>query len=278
MTLSDSSTIIASGQVNTGAVINFTCPAGGEIEGFDANGDPICSTTLSLDQCLSNLTSGGDLAGCDLSSQDISGAIATDVSAFRTNFSNIIFTGLPSLLPGADVNDLSLRDYDTQVLQGDFTRADFSGAQISDAFLGTSIFNDADFRGATILSTRTEIEGGLFSTTNFGQSSLIGANFKGATVDAGFFDSHMALTDFDNATLDGSLFIRADLVGSSFVGASGPSISFSGSRMNSADFTNFTGGGLNLFDTSMPFANLTGAAMGDSGAGGGFKSQLNAPL
>ncbi|MCH2097562.1 MAG: pentapeptide repeat-containing protein [Pseudomonadales bacterium] len=159
LTLSDATTIVADGVLPGSNFSDFLCPDGGQIEGFDSDANPICSTSTTALKCEQNLANDGDLVKCDLSGRDLSDrfVVASGLSAHRANFSGVIMQNAGVLEDGADPATATYRDIRVQKLTGDLSETDFSNSSLLDIDFSGANLRGATFAGANITSSNQDL-------------------------------------------------------------------------------------------------------------------------
>ncbi len=143
-------------------------------------------------------------------------------------------------LPGINLSQAPLDNTDFR--RSVFTRADFSGAFIGNAYLQLCDFSEANMENADLDSSdlyRADLSGATLNRAKMPGARLqeckaVGARFVAADLSGG----DLVMSDFSDSDLSGANLQDANLEGAVFRGAKLSLARFAGARLADADFTN----------------------------------------
>ena len=240
----------------TGTILRGADLTDGSLAGVDLSGKDLTGTILrGADLSDANLTdvdlSGKDLTGAilkgvNLSDRDLAGttlrgtnlsySILTDVNLSGKDLEGTILKGVDLtdmdmteiILEGADLTDANLTGFD---LSGrDLTGTILRGADLSDKDLTGTILRGADLTDAVL--PNAYLSGKDFKNTIFNGVDLSGKD--------------LSETDFESASFKNTNLKNANLSGAKFL------------EVNLTNIKNKSLAGANLFNTAIPYSNLSG--------------------
>lgn len=170
-----------------------------------------------------------DISGADINSQRITVEYFEALNAVGTQFGYTQWVNTPN--------------YIGNVVDSDFTGANFSEASLESVHFTNSLFIGANFSGSEQFSV--SYFGSNFTRANFSGASLFDVIFENsvAAPRSPFLSSplgptgtgtNLTDTDFTNAVIDGTSFINADFTGSVLNGARFQNVNLFGSNITPA--------------------------------------------
>lgn len=213
------------------------------------------------------LREGVDLTGYDLSGLDLSGLRLSEHGLAGADLSGLILDG--ANLSEADLSGCSLA---SAQLSGAFlagtslARASLAGANLAGSCLNGTDLADADcsgtdFTGASLNSVF--LRGAVCAGAVFDRAVLHGNDYRGCVLrGAGFNDARLSGEILEHVDLDEAAFSRAELAGTRLYGTL-RSATFEGCLMERADLSGSSLLGARLYDS-----DLTGARLCDADCSG----------
>ncbi|MGB1286192.1 MAG: pentapeptide repeat-containing protein [Aggregatilineales bacterium] len=195
---------------------------------------------------------GQNLAGADLSDQDLSEENFEDANLMGANLSNSQFahanlenanlTG--AILTHAHFNNANLEGAVMSGAQGQGTQ--FIDANLEDASLTGASLQNAVFRGANLEDASLKganLNNAHFEDANIQDANFTGANLSGAIMrgvnasDARFVTTNLSGADLSDARLVDAVFKHANLSGTNLRGTNLEDATLTGANLNGADMT-----------------------------------------
>jgi uncharacterized protein YjbI with pentapeptide repeats len=208
---------------------------------------------------------GANLTGADLSKADLSDSNLIEVDLSYVNLSGVDFSGA----------DLSEANFSGLILLNgkiNFNKANLSGADLSESYLGEATFSKANLKGANFNLAR-------LSRTDFTKANLTNAKFYDADLSEAILSkSNLSHADFELAILSGAILSGAILSGANFdsadltraylnkaiclntclINADLSNADLSEANLSNADLTHANLGRTKLLGTNLTEAILTG--------------------
>jgi uncharacterized protein YjbI with pentapeptide repeats len=198
----------------------------------------------------------GDLSGANFRDRNLTWTDFSSTKLVNADFTNAILDCSDfshAIMDGAIFTNAKMRKTTLDQVNGDKTY--FMAADLSRASFIKAILPQVDMRGAILVNgvfRELQAERGFFSA-----SEITGADFTGGIFTVGARFDHIAKGEgaiFDTAQLQEATFFESNLPKAIFKNAVASSVSFVGTQLQEADFT----------ETDLKLANLTSANIVDA--------------
>ncbi len=206
-------------------------------------------------------------AGCDLSNLDFEDATMADADLTGTTVISAILNS--TLIDNADFSSAVLANasfknshgFRTIFVEADLKEAQFIGAQMQEADFETANLERADFTGANLTEASVEGVSGAGITMQSANITGLHASEGADFTNGNFMDVLANESIWEDATLDGANFSKAQLIRADFAGTSLKQTVFNGAdltmaRFEKADLTETSMTSINLFQGSLEQARL----------------------
>jgi uncharacterized protein YjbI with pentapeptide repeats len=243
------------------------------LSGTDLTGIDLSGANLS-DADLSEATlMGADLRETSLDESNFNSADLSDTNLVGVDFSNVYLNGVD--FSGADLSGANFSGLILFNGKINFNKANLSGADLSETFLGESNFSKANLNGANLKVAG--LPRANFTKANLNKAKLYNANLSEAILS----QANLSHADFELANLSGAILIRANLSHANFdsadltranlnkaiclstclINADLSNSDLSEANFSNADFTHADLGRSKLLGTNLTGAILTNCAI-----------------